>query len=296
MGSSIETSASRRAGGGRSPPDVRRRRRKGLTGEFDVEVSTRGPVGTAEKRYAEEKVARVGKLAPRPVLFARVILREEANPSLVRRSVAEANLDVSGRVVRAQVAAAHMREAVDLLEERLRRRLEELSEHVEARRQETGIAEPGEWRRGDLPTARPEYYPRPVEERELVVLKTLADGAQTPDEAAFDMRLLDYDFYLFTNALTGEDNLLYRLPGEALGWAQATPSADGADRYAVALSAEATPPSTMPVAQAVERLDVSGEPFVFFLDAESGRGNVLYRRYDGHYGLITPADAEKSAG
>ena len=39
---------------------------------------------------------------------------------------------------------------------------------------------------------------------------------------------------------------------------------------------------------------MGGEPF--FLDAESGRGNVLYRRYDGHSGLITPADAEKSAG
>ncbi|WP_157536105.1 hypothetical protein [Kitasatospora mediocidica] len=24
-------------------------------------------------------------------------------------------------------------------------------------------------------------------------------------------------------------------------------------------------------------------------DAATGRGNVLYHRYDGHYGLITPA-------
>ena len=274
---------------------MRRRRRKGLAADLAVEVSTRGRVGAAEKRYAEEKIARIGKLAPRPVLFARVILREEANPSVARRSVAEANLDVSGRIVRAQVAAAHMREAVDLLEERLRRRLEELSEHVEARRQEMGIAEPGEWRSGDLPTVRPDYFPRPVEERELVVLKTLADGAQTPEEAALDMRLLDYDFYLFTNAATAEDNLLYRLPGEALGWAQATPAADSGDRYAVPLSADPAPPPTIPVSQAVERLDAGGEPFVFFLDSESGRGNVLYRCYDGHYGLITPADAEKSA-
>lgn len=259
-------------------------------------MSTRGRVGTADKRYAEEKIARVGKLAPRPVLFARVILREETNPSVERRAVAEGNLDVSGRIVRAQVAAPGVREAVDLLEERLRRRLEELSEHLEARRQESGVAELGEWRHGDLPTWRPDYFPRPVDERELVVHKTLADGVQTPDEAALDMRLLDYDFYLFTNAVTGEDNLLYRLPGEGLGWAQTTPTADSADRYAVTLSPEATPPTTMPVEQAIERLDVSGEPFVFFLDAPSGRGNVLYRRYDGHYGLITPADAGTSAG
>ena len=43
------------------------------------------------------------------------------------------------------------------------------------------------------------------------------------------------------------------------------------------------------MAEAVERLDVDVEPFVFFVEPESGRGNVVYRRYDGHYGLITPA-------
>ena len=31
--------------------------------------------------------------------------------------------------------------------------------------------------------------------------------------------------------------------------------------------------------------------WVFFRDADSGRGHVLYRRYDGHYGLIVPVDA-----
>ncbi|MBO1414556.1 sigma 54 modulation/S30EA ribosomal C-terminal domain-containing protein, partial [Streptomyces sp. FH025] len=31
------------------------------------------------------------------------------------------------------------------------------------------------------------------------------------------------------------------------------------------------------------------QPFVFYTDTSTGRGNVLYRRYDGHYGLITPA-------
>jgi hypothetical protein len=29
---------------------------------------------------------------------------------------------------------------------------------------------------------------------------------------------------------------------------------------------------------------------VFFADETTGRGNVLYHRYDGHYGLITPVE------
>jgi len=39
--------------------------------------------------------------------------------------------------------------------------------------------------------------------------------------------------------------------------------------------------------QAVEHLDSGGDPFVFYIDRTSGRGCLLYRRHDGHYGLIT---------
>ena len=42
------------------------------------------------------------------------------------------------------------------------------------------------------------------------------------------------------------------------------------------------------MAEAIERLNADGERFVFFANQATGRGNVLYHRYDGHYGLITP--------
>src|SRR5690606_19588023 len=42
-------------------------------------------------------------------------------------------------------------------------------------------------------------------------------------------------------------------------------------------------------------LDMTGEPYVFFEDPETGRGAVAYRRYDGHYGVIVPADEEPEA-
>jgi hypothetical protein len=41
------------------------------------------------------------------------------------------------------------------------------------------------------------------------------------------------------------------------------------------------------VEEAEERLDAGDEPFVFF--RSDGRGRVLYRRRDGHYGLILAA-------
>lgn len=45
----------------------------------------------------------------------------------------------------------------------------------------------------------------------------------------------------------------------------------------------------MRVDEAIERLDAGADPFVFFADPVTGRGNVVYRRYDGHCGLITPS-------
>jgi hypothetical protein len=47
---------------------------------------------------------------------------------------------------------------------------------------------------------------------------------------------------------------------------------------------------TVSLDTARESLDVGHEPFVFFVDATTGRGHVLYRRYDGHYGVIVPID------
>ena len=39
--------------------------------------------------------------------------------------------------------------------------------------------------------------------------------------------------------------------------------------------------------QAIERLNADGEQHLFFANPATGRGNVVYHRYDGHYGLIT---------
>ena len=41
---------------------------------------------------------------------------------------------------------------------------------------------------------------------------------------------------------------------------------------------------------ALALLDELDTPLVFFIDADTDRGRVIYRRYDGHYGTITRAD------
>lgn len=44
------------------------------------------------------------------------------------------------------------------------------------------------------------------------------------------------------------------------------------------------------VEQATDRLAEGWLPFVFFTNHHSGRGNLLYRRYDGNLGLVSPID------
>jgi ribosome-associated translation inhibitor RaiA len=103
-------------------------------------------VGSRTKAYAREKVAHVARLAPGPVLLARVRLARAADPGVERPAMAQATLDVDGRLVRAHAAARRMHEAVDLLEARLRDRLEHLASHRRAARRAPGrgVTRPGQ--------------------------------------------------------------------------------------------------------------------------------------------------------
>jgi hypothetical protein len=47
--------------------------------------------------------------------------------------------------------------------------------------------------------------------------------------------------------------------------------------------------SSIDLRTAVAEMNAVSHRFLFFEDATTGRGSVIYRRYDGHYGLIEPA-------
>lgn len=257
--------------------------------DFDVEVITRDEIpGVAD--YARRKISGLGRFSHQPVLYARVKLTQLPDPAVERPMIAQANVDVNGQLVRAHAAAATAREAIDRLEARLRRQLEHFADGLEARHANRPRTGRREWRHRSEPTHRPSYFPRPVEERRIIRRKSFTLGTLTVDEAACEMDLLDYDFHLFTESGTGQDSVLYRVGETGYRLAQVTPvprTRLAAFELPVTLSAQPAPRLTAD--QAAERLNQLGLPFVFFVDARSKRGSVLYHRYDGHYGLITPA-------
>ena len=124
------------------------------TDETPIIMTTRGDVSDDAVAYATDKVSRVLAFAPTPVLHVRVELQRQQNRSLDRPSLAKGTIDVNGHPIRAQATAAAMDEAIDLLEARLRRQLEEMSSRLGERQRRTAIPASGEWRHGDLPTSR----------------------------------------------------------------------------------------------------------------------------------------------
>lgn len=150
----------------------------------DIEVVAGEEIPASAQASARAKTAALVHYASEPILRARIRLSQSHDPAVARPVIAQGNLDINGRPLRVQVAASTAHEAVELLESRMRRRLDRMARHWEARRGRMPAAASHEWRHISEPTAL---------------------------------------------------------------------------------------------------------PFLFFAEPASGRGRLLYRRYDGHYGLVRPA-------
>ncbi|HET6953728.1 MAG TPA: sigma 54 modulation/S30EA ribosomal C-terminal domain-containing protein [Acidimicrobiales bacterium] len=279
--------APRRAAGG-SP--LRRRGRAGTQSAPPVDVVAAPSVPAAAADYARQKLGHALALTHGPVLHARAKLDLAPDPAVERPCHAQVTVDVNGVLVRAHVAAATMLEAVDLLEERLQDQLRHRAEHVEALRHLAAAPGTAAWRHGLSPSVRPSRFPRPVEDRQVVRRKTFAIGEMTVDEAALDMDSLEHDFYLFRELATGADVLLHRLPDGGYGLRRMRVAPAGSSGVTVEVEVESELAPALSLDEARDWLNLTGEPFVFFADRATGRGHVLYHRYDGHYGLIVPAD------
>jgi hypothetical protein len=271
-------------------PETRSMEVDAAEGPITVSVLTKGRVAADEVDYALQRIGVVVRHLEDPVLFGRLKLGRAGDPARAKSALAQVVLDVNGELLRAQVAAHTMQEAADLLQRHLSDKLEQRASHREALRTRGTESQSGEWRHGDAPRARPDYFERPAGERELVRHKSYAVDELTPDEAASDMAQLDYDFHLFRDLASGEDSVLERRADGSYVLTRLHPSPVEAEPMSIEVSTSSIAPPDLSVPEAIERLDTSGERYVFFAHADTGRGALLYRRYDGHYGLIVAVD------
>jgi ribosome-associated translation inhibitor RaiA len=258
------------------------------------EISTEGAVDDVHRHRVVDKLREVVRSRDERVLHADIRLEMSADPARERPATARALLDLDGTNVRVHVTDATMDEAVDGLVDRLRRRLDDLARHRDTLRRRGPSSPAGEWRHGDQPTERPPWFPRPPDEREIVRHKSFTTPAATVDEAIFDLEAMDLDFFVFTELATGQDAVVHRAADGGYGLQYLEGAPDERPVVAARVTIDDRPAPTLTPAEARERLDAGHEPFVFHRDPASDRGHALYRRDDGHYGLVTPRDQPAS--
>ena len=103
------------------------------------------------------------------------------------------------------------------------------------------------------------------------------------------MEFLDSDFHLFTEKGTGQASVLYRTESAGYRMAQVMPLPEELAPHELPVSVSPQPAPRLAIGRAKQRLSLLRLPFLFFVDVNQGRAGVLYHRYDGHYGLISPA-------
>jgi ribosome-associated translation inhibitor RaiA len=254
-----------------------------------VRIQTHGKVPDGAHELAAAKVGALLRIAAEPVLSAQVTLTVAADPAVASPAVAQATVDMNGRIVRAQAAEQTMRAAIGQMEARLRIRLDKAARNWAALRGTIPVSEAREWRHQSIPAHRPAYFPRPSEEREVVLRASYASGPETPELAAAELDLLDCDFHLFVERSTGQDSVIYRT---ATGYRLALADPEGARLGPVpgSITVSKLPAPRLLFTAAVERMEAMELPFMFFVDPRTGRGRLIYHRYDGHYGLVIPPD------
>ncbi len=87
-------------------------------------VEFRGAIPDKVKQYATEKLSRLERYAPRPILHAKLEIQEAGNPAIPTPITAKASIDVNGNVLHASVEGKTPEEAIDLVADRLRRQIE----------------------------------------------------------------------------------------------------------------------------------------------------------------------------
>jgi ribosome-associated translation inhibitor RaiA len=246
-----------------------------------VQLTLRGPVPPGSAPYVLRRIEHLLRRSPASAQRVHVVITAEPNPAIERPIRIEVSAVVAGRPIRAHSVATDVMEAGDLVVDRLQQRMDRARERIRTTHRRSGDTAAHQWRHGGLP-------PQPVSpqrdgpsegSRPVVKHKTYALEPMTPDAAADEMEFLDHDFYLFVDADTGADSLVHRRHDGTFGVPGPTADATGPYEYCGA-------PPLLTGAQAKERLEITTDRFLFYRDPGDGRGRVLYRRYDGRYGLL----------
>lgn len=153
-------------------------------------------VTPAIRSYAEEKVSK----------FERYL--HEISEAVVTLSIekkfrhkAEVLLKVNGILIQAESVTGEIYSAIDEVSEKLDRQVKKYKEKLVSHRK-------GGVRTAAVP-ASSEKPAAPKETGRIIKNKRFELKPMSPDEASMQMELLDKDFYVFVNDISGDINVIY---------------------------------------------------------------------------------------
>jgi ribosome-associated translation inhibitor RaiA len=246
-----------------------------------VDIAASDDIPPTQVDAARRRLETLGRYTKAP-LAVRLALRRAGHGAIV----ADASTTFAGRVLAAHVTGPAADAAAEAVAERLRRQLRRVVDADVARRNEPATILEALHDLGPHP-----LHPvnaKPPEERQLVRRHTFSDHPEATLEAIADLIDLDEEFHLFVHVRTGEDVVVHRREDRRFGLLHPRGSrlADEADDLVAPEPSRYSEPISLDTARA--EMDVVVHRFVYFLDADDGRGKVLYMRQDGDYGLVEP--------
>ena len=188
-----------------------------------MEVTVSGRHTTVSETLRQQAVEKIGRLDRYlgGMERADVHFWEEKNARKGDKEFCEVTMEGHGHHIRCKVSAPDGFTAIDLAVDKLERQLRKLKTKVINRQQSR--------RRPDLPPdlvpdtllGDGDDLPDPI--YRIAKTKTFDLGQMDPESAALQMDLLNHDFYLFTNELTGRNAVVYRRDEGDIGLIDITP-------------------------------------------------------------------------
>jgi len=146
----------------------------------------------ALKNYAEEKIKKFERYSSN-ITDAVVTLSIEKY-----RHKAEALLKANGVMIQAEGVTGEIYSSIDEVVEKLEKQVKKYKEKLVSHR------------KGEGKSSEPASQ-KPSQEIGVIIKKKRFDmKPMDPDEAVMQMELLDKDFFVFTNKLSGDVNVVYR--------------------------------------------------------------------------------------
>jgi putative sigma-54 modulation protein len=151
----------------------------------------------ALKQYATERFQRLEKYLPRnsQATITLAVVKKVHH-------IAEAMIKAGGLLVQATEETEEMYSSIDLLYEKLERRVRKYKERLTDHKHQTGVSEM-------LTVAQAAAHP---EDRipQIIRTKRFDLKPMLAEEAVMQLELLDKPFFIFANATSGQVNVIYR--------------------------------------------------------------------------------------